>query len=113
MNLSTDDQTTVTEWLKQTDLTQDINIYFYDRDQNTDWILYAAAVSDHKYINLDVQDPVAQALAGHLLGKYAFCYGTNDERLSDVYSRINSHKVQHIQDFLEGALGIAKTNNQS
>lgn len=112
INLSVFDQTAVTDYLKQIELSKNINIYFYDREQNTDWILYASAVSDHKYINLDAQDPAAQALAGYLLGRHDFCYSTQDDKLAAIYSRINTHRIQHIQDFLEGALGIAKTNEQ-
>jgi hypothetical protein len=104
MHLSDRDQDTVSQWLSQSDLKEDINIYVYNGEVNVSWLLYALGRCDYKYIDVDLANNVSQALMGYILGKNGICYHTEDENLAAIYSHINSNRTSSIKDFMERAL---------
>ena len=104
MHLSDNDQDTVSQWLSQSKITEDINIYVYNGEVNVSWLLYALGCCDYKYIDIDGANDVSKALMGYILGKNGICYRTEDENLAAIYSHINSNRTTSIKDFMERAL---------
>lgn len=104
VNLSEQDQDTVSKWLSDADIEENINIYFYNGEPNVPWFFHAIGACEHKYIDLDGNNYVTSALSGYVLGKSNFVYKTTDENIAAVYSHINSNRVRQIEEFLERAL---------
>lgn len=104
MHLSDSDQDTVSQWLSQSTIKEDINIYVYNGEVNVSWLLYALGRCDYKYIDIDGANDVSKALMGYVLGKNGICYHTEDENLAAIYSHINSNRTGSIKDFMERAL---------
>lgn len=103
-HLSEDDQDTVSTWLNESKIEEDINLYVYNGEDNLPWLFYAMAQCDFKYVDLNGQNLITQALSGYMLGKPNFYYKTNNEELAAVYSHINNNRVSNIEVFLERIL---------
>ena len=104
IHLSEDNQSKVSKWLADANLTEHINIYFYDHEIDVNWLFYAMARCEYKYINLDGLNYATTALSGYIIGKKNTCYETSDENASAVYHYINQNRITTIEQFLERAL---------
>jgi len=104
IHLSEQDQATVSKWLADANLTEHINIYFYDHEIDVNWLFYAMARCEYKYIDLDGLNYATTALSGYILGKKNTCYKTSDENASAVYHYINQNRITTVEQFLERAL---------
>jgi hypothetical protein len=104
IHLSDDDQAKVSKWLAETELTEHINIYFYDHEIEIPWLLYALSKCEYKYIDLDRLNTATDALSGHILGKNDIYYKINDENLSAIYHYINQNRISSVENFLQKAL---------
>lgn len=105
-HLNEEEQETVSKWLSNSKLEEDINLYVYDGELNTSWFLYALSLCEHKYINLDEINFVTQALSGYALGKSGVYYKTSNEDLAQIYSHINQNRVDGIEKFLESIFSV-------
>jgi len=104
IHLSEKDQTTVSKWLADANLTEHINIYFYDHDIDISWLFYAMARCEYKYIDLNGLNYATTALSGYIVGKKNTCYRCSDENASAVYHYINQNRITTVEQFLERAL---------
>jgi hypothetical protein len=112
VHLNDEDQTKVSKWLADADLTEHVNIYFYDHEIDLAWFFYALARCEYKYIDLDSLNYATTALSGYIVGKKNTYYKINDESKSAVYHFINQNRITNIESFLERALHD-KIRNQS
>ena len=108
-NIDDKEQDMVSSWLKDADLSFDLNLYAYTNEANPVWFLYALNRCEHKYININNVNTMTQALAGYVLSRNNVYYRTDNTNLSAIYSHINSNRVNNIGEFLERTLG-AKTS---
>ncbi len=106
VHLNEKEQETVSKWLSDSKLEEDINFYVYDGESNTSWFLYALALCEHKYINLDEINSATQALSGYALGKSGVHYTTSNEELAQIYSYINQNRVDNVEEFLERVFSV-------
>jgi hypothetical protein len=104
-NLSDADQDAVSKWLAEAQLEQDVNFYVYSGEPSLPWFFYAMARCEYKYIDLNGNNSVTQALSGYLLGKSNVYYKTDDANLAAIYSHINSNRIDRIETFMESILG--------
>jgi hypothetical protein len=109
-HLTEEEQDAISQWLGKTDLKDNINIYFYNGEPNSTWILYAANRCEYKYINMDRVNYITQALSGYILSKTNFYYQTSDNELAEVYDHINTKRVENIEQFLESIFGDQQPN---
>jgi hypothetical protein len=105
VHLSDQEQDSVSRWLKDSKLTEDINLYVYNGETNIDWFLYALNRCEYKYINVDGSNNISGAIMGYAVGKNGVCYQTADENIAAVYSYINPNRVETVDHFLERAFG--------
>lgn len=105
MHLGEREQDIVSTWLANASINSNINFYVYSGENNIPWLLYALSRCEHKYIDMDEQGYITQALGGHILGKSSVYYHTQDENLAAVYSHINQRRVDKVETFLETVLG--------
>jgi len=103
VHLSTQEQDTVSCWLKDSNLNEDINIYVYDGETDMRWFLYALNRCEYKYINIDGANDISCAILGYAMGKSGVCYQTDNENIALVYSYINANRVKSVDEFLERA----------
>ena len=108
MHLSEEEQDTVSRWLGETGLQDDINFYVYSGEDNPNWLFYALALCKHKYINIDYYNSITQALSGYILGKGNVHYQVSNPDLANIYSHINNNRVENIEKFLEIKFGDNK-----
>jgi len=104
VHLSEDDQEIVSKWLSESDIKENINIYFYSGEAELTWFFHAAAIAEYKYINLDGLNVITSVLTGYLLGKKNTYYKTTDENTSAVCHYINQNRITNIESFLKSAL---------
>lgn len=101
MHLSEDDQATVSDWFANSTLTENINIYFFDREIDVPWLLHALNRCEYKFINLDNLNVVTTLLCGHILAKKDLFYKTTDENKSAICHYINQNRITNIELLLE------------
>jgi hypothetical protein len=103
IHLTDEDQVVVSKWLANANLTEHINIYFYDHEIDLPWFLHALARCEYKYIDLDGLNYATSALSGYIVGKKNTYYKTKDENASAVYHYLNQNRITNIESFLERA----------
>jgi hypothetical protein len=104
LNLSEEQQTAVTDWLRNFNSDENLNIYFYQGEINIPWILHAMGVSHYKYINIDQSNELTGLLLGYILGKANVYFSTDDQNVASVFGYINSNRIRSVTDFLERTL---------
>jgi len=103
VNLQETDQDLISRWLTKNKLVIDCNFYVYNGESDIDWLLWAIGCCSHKFINLDNQNEITQALSGYILGKNNFYYRTDNENLANIYAYISNRRVLKMEHFLEQA----------
>lgn len=105
MNLSEQEQDSISQWLGEKNLEINLNLYVYNGEPNVVWLLWATNLCQYKYINLDGVSQVTNALGGYILSKNGVYYHTSDENLAAIYNHINNYRVTKVEHFLEGVFG--------
>ena len=103
MHLSDEDQDIVSKWFKEANIVDNINVYFYNVTDQLDWLFYAIARCDYKFIDLDNLNSETALLAGYILSKKNTYYKLESSIDSKIYNYINQSRISHIQSFLESA----------
>lgn len=101
MHLAESDQETVSQWLAKSNVSENINIYFYDGGIDITWLLHALSRSEYSYIDLDNLDEHTSLLAGYILGKKTVVYKTDNENTAAISHYINQSRITNIEIFLE------------
>jgi hypothetical protein len=104
-HLTTQEQDEASKWLAKCNISKNINLYLYSGEPNTSWFLYAVNRSEHKYINMDHANYITQSLSGYILSNSNSCYSTANDDIAEVYSHINSGRVDSVTQFLQGIFG--------
>lgn len=112
IHLQDNDQVKVSEWFAKSNLDSNVNVYFYNQENNAEWLLYAINRCEFKLIDLDYCNSMTQIFLGHFLSKNNFCWKTADVNTSQICQYINTNKITKIEDFLEKAFN-GKTRNQT
>jgi hypothetical protein len=112
IHLGEEDQSVVSRWLADANLTEHVNIYFYDHEISLEWFFYALSRCEYKYIDLDALNHITAQLSGYVLGKKNTYYKTSNESTSAVSHFINQNRITKIESFLERAFND-KIGNQS
>lgn len=101
MHLSDDDQTKVSEWFAKSNISRNVNVYFYDHEVDLPWLFHALSRCEFKFIDVDSVNYITQSLSGYILGKSNTFYKTSNESTAAVYHYINQNKITNIEYFLE------------
>jgi len=103
VHLNDEDQEKVSQWFANSEIKENVNIYFYSGEVDIPWFFHAMARSEYKYIDLDNLNNITSALSGYMLGKKNTYYKTNDENTSAVFHYINQNRITNIENFLQRA----------
>jgi hypothetical protein len=101
IGLTDEDQNTVSAWLAERKFKFDINIYFYNGEQNMEWLLYAIARSDAKFLNFNSENAIINFIGSYILGRSDCYYTTEDTNLKALMSYINNLFVPNVTTFFE------------
>lgn len=108
MHLSEEDQEKVSEWFAQSDILENVNVYFYDHEIDLPWLFHALARCEYKFIDLNELNFATKALSGYILGKSDSFYKVDNENSSAVYHYINQNRITNIETFLEKAFNVKR-----
>ncbi len=101
IHLSDDDQEKVSQWFANSNIKENVNIYFYSGESDLSWFFHALARSEYKYIDLDGLNNVTSILSGYILGKKNTYYKISDENTSAICHYINQNRIVDIEKFLQ------------
>ena len=106
INLSDKDQSLVSDWFANSELSINLNIYFFDKETDVPWLLHAVSRCEFKFIDLDNTTELTRSLSGFILAKNNTFYSTDNIERSSVFSYINQNKITNIEKFLEKAFNV-------
>jgi hypothetical protein len=97
-------QDQITVCLRDHDLSPQINLYYYQDEDNLEWLLYAVARSQAIFVNADCTNFTVQNMLSYILGRPNVYWSTQNEDLRKLFGYINGHYVNTIEDFFKGLL---------
>jgi hypothetical protein len=101
LSISETEQESVSVWLKDNTIPEDLNLYTYQGENNIEWLLYALARSDTKYINLDGEDAITNVMASYIISRPNVFWHTENTDLKLVLEHISNGYVNGVEDFLQ------------
>lgn len=101
IHLNDEDQEKVSQWFANSNIKENVNIYFYSGESDLSWFFHAMARSEYKYIDLDGLNNVTSILSGYILGKKNTYYKISDENTSAICHYINQNRIVDIEKFLQ------------
>jgi hypothetical protein len=101
LSISETEQEAVSVWLKDNTIPEDLNLYTYQGENNIEWLLYALARSDTKYINLDGEDAITNVMASYIISRPNVFWHTENTDLKLVLEHISNGYVNSVEDFLQ------------
>jgi hypothetical protein len=104
IGLSDSEQDKTSVWLGQSNITQDINLYYYQGEDSIEWLLYAIARADATYINADTDQLLPTQFLSYFISRPSVFYNTGDENKNKLFSCLSNRYVNTIEDFLKGIL---------
>lgn len=104
INVQDRDQEKITNWLSNSESEENINIYFYSGEQETEWLLYALSRADLTFFDVDNHCGLTQLLAGYIISMNKVYYQTQQADIGQVYQHINSRRVPDMDFFLSDVL---------
>lgn len=105
VNLTEKEQDSLSQWLSDNDINQDLNLYLYEGQPDMNWLFHAMNVCDFRYLNLNNLDSkIIHSLSGYILGKNNSYYKLDDENLAAVYKHINLNRINSVENFFERIL---------
>jgi len=94
-------QEQITEFLTQSQYEKDLNIYFYMKENDAKWLLYAVSKSKLVYVDIDNLSSAAKELQSYILGKPNVFYTTHNSEIAETLNLINQNRVPDLSYFLE------------
>jgi hypothetical protein len=101
IGISEEEQDQISHQLGQLDSDTPLNIYYFQGENNMEWLLFALNRSDAIYINTDSGTDLVKWMASYMLGKSNVWYTTSDAELKSLFSYINQRYVPDIKTFIE------------
>jgi hypothetical protein len=102
VGFSQKDQEDTSVWLKDNDVTPDINFYYYQGEDTIEWLLYALARADYTYINCENDSPIIQKLLTYMVSRPNVFWNSQSEDTVKILTCLSNKQVNTIEDFLKG-----------
>lgn len=101
VHMNDKDQETVSAWLANNHINENINIYFYDKEIELTWLFYAVARCHYSFFDLDNLTGTTSFITSYFLGKKDCYYKTNNENTAAILNHINQNRITKIETFLQ------------
>jgi hypothetical protein len=95
------DQDAASKWLGENEGYPETNLYYYQGENNLEWLMYALNRADVKFLNFDADHAIINMMGSYILGRPNVYYTTKDENLKALMGHINNQYVPNIEAFLE------------
>ena len=103
LGINEDGQSAASLWLGQHEF-PDINFYYYQGEDDINWLFHALNRSDAIYLDFDTSNSIVQLLGSYILSKPGVYYSTKNSSVKELMGYINNQFVPNIQTFLERVL---------
>jgi hypothetical protein len=104
LGLSEKDQDQASLWLGNNAKDIDLNLYFYQGENNIPWLFYALNRANATFVNLDADMAIINIMGSYILSKPNVYYTCKDENLKALMSHINNNFVPDVETFLKKVL---------
>ena len=101
LGMTDTDQDAASKWLGANDHYPESNLYYYQGENNPEWLMYALNRADVKFLNFDADHAIINIMGSYILGRPNVYYTTKDENLKALMGHINNQYVPNIEAFLE------------
>lgn len=110
VNINPEEQELISDWFAEHPLGHELNIYFYNNEQNLPWLVTAYNMSSYRYVNLDNAADQSHVLMSYMLSMEDSYYSTNSENTFEIFRLLNTSRLASVVDFLNKVLTSA--NNE-
>ena len=104
LGLTESDQDQASIWLGNNAKDLDLNLYFYQGENNIPWLFYALNRANATFVNLDADKAIINIMGSYILSKPDVYYTCKDENLKALMSHINNNFVPDVETFLKKVL---------
>jgi hypothetical protein len=101
VGITEEEQDQISHQLGQLDSDTPLNIYYFQGENNMEWLLFALNRCDAVYINADSGSDLVKWMASYMLGKNNVWYSTSDVDLQALFTYVNQKYVPDITKFIE------------
>jgi hypothetical protein len=101
VNITPGEQESVSNWFSEHPLGRELNIYFYNNEQNISWLVTAYNVAQYRYINIDNAADQSGVLTSYLLSLENSYYSTSSNDTFEIFKLLNTSKVDSVIGFLD------------
>jgi hypothetical protein len=101
VGITEEEQDQISHQLGQLDSDTPLNIYYFQGENNMEWLLFALNRCNAVYINADSGSDLVKWMASYMLGKNNVWYSTSDTNLKALFSYVNQKYVPSITKFIE------------
>jgi len=101
VNITPGEQESVSNWFSEHPLGRELNIYFYNNEQNISWLVTAYNVAQYRYINIDNTVDQSGVLTSYLLSLENSYYSTSSNDTFEIFKLLNTSKVDSVIGFLD------------
>jgi hypothetical protein len=100
VNIDPGEQESVSNWFTAHPLGKELNIYFYNNEQNPSWLVTAYNIAHYRYINIDNTQDQSGALTSYLLSLDNSYYSTASDNTFEIFRLLNTSRVNSVEEFL-------------
>jgi len=111
VNTTEEEQEKISNWFGKNNLRKEISIYFYNNEQNIQWLLTAFNVAHHRYINVDNSRDQSSVLMSYMLSGDNCYYKNTDKNAQEIFGLLNTSKLDDVIEFLEKVIPV--DNNEA
>jgi hypothetical protein len=104
LGLTDRDQDQASLWLGENAKDIDLNLYFYQGENNMTWLLYALNRANATFVNLDADTAIINIMGSYILGKQGVYFTCQDENMKALVGHINNNFVPDVETFLKKVL---------
>ena len=101
IGMTDQDQDNASVWLGKNEKYPDCNFYYFQGENNMEWLLYALHRSDAVFLNFNVNRAIINIMGSYILSRPNVYYTTDDENLKSLMSYINNQYTSDVTAFLE------------
>jgi len=109
IGMTDQDQDLASAWFGKNETYPDCNFYYFQGENNMEWLLYALHRSDAIFLNFNVDRVIINIMGSYILSRPNVYYTTEDENIKALMSYVNNQYLPNITDFLEKVFNDQRT----
>ena len=106
VNTTEEEQEAISNWFGSNNLSKEVSIYFYNNEQNLQWLVTAFNIAQHRYVNVDNSSDQSNFMLSYMLSCDNCYYTTNDQNAHEIFRLLNTSKLESVIEFLEKVIPI-------